>query len=198
MSTHQKLFISKMKPFLVDLGYRLVRKAREARRLFKIIDLRVRGITVDFSCSIHPSAVFEPSGGKISIGSNTFVDRGVIVRALGGRIDIGADCSVNAYSVLYGGGGLHIGRGVRIAPHTVIVPGNHIFADASVFIKDQGLSQRGILVEDDVWIGAGARILDGVVLKKGTVVGAGAVVTKSTEALSVVAGVPAREISSRL
>ena len=54
------------------------------------------------------------------------------------------------------------------------------------------------MIEDDVWIGAGARILDGVVVRKGTVVGAGAVVTKSTEAYSIVVGIPANKVSSRL
>jgi acetyltransferase-like isoleucine patch superfamily enzyme len=186
-----------MKRLLLTLGYFLVRQTRGVRRLLKIAGLKLRGVDVDFSCAVHPLAVFEPSGGTISVGKNTYIDRGVIVRALGGSIYIGPDCSINAYSVIYGGGGLRIGRGVRIAPHTVIVPANHVFADAGVFIKDQGLSQRGILIEDDVWIGAGARILDGVILKRGTVVGAGSVVTKSTAVLSVVAGVPARQISTR-
>lgn len=61
----------------------------------------------------------------------------------------------------------------------------------------QGVSAKGIIIEDNVWIGAGAKILDGVVLREGTVVGAGSVVNKSTEAYSVVVGIPARTIRVR-
>ncbi|MAM09669.1 MAG: hypothetical protein CML23_04235 [Rhizobiaceae bacterium] len=103
-------------------------------------------------------------------------------------ITLGEDCSVNACSVLQGGGNLRVGNKTRIGPHTVIVPSNHVFANPDIPIKDQGLSQIGITIEEDVWIGAGARVLDGVVLGRGCVVAAGAVVTKSVPALSVVGG----------
>lgn len=179
-------------------AHSVVRSLRKARRFIKIVDLRLRGVQLDFSAWIHPAAIFEPGGGMISIGANTFIDSGVILRPLGGNIEIGSDCSVNAYSVLYGSGSLRIGNSVRIAAHTVIVPSNHVFSDPDKLIKDQGLSLKGIVIEDDVWIGAGAQILDGVVIRRGTVIGAGAVVTKSTDPYSVVAGVPARKISSRL
>jgi acetyltransferase-like isoleucine patch superfamily enzyme len=79
----------------------------------------------------------------------------------------------------------------------VIAPSNHVFSDRHKRIHEQGESRQGIVIEDDVWIGAGARILDGVVIREGTVVGAGAVVTKSTEPYAVVVGVPARKISTR-
>jgi acetyltransferase-like isoleucine patch superfamily enzyme len=187
-----------MKGLLFKYSYLMVNKLRKVRGFIKIFDLKLRGVDVNFSSQIRPSAVFEPSGGSISIGPNTFIDNGVILRPLGGSIEIGSDCSVNAYSVLYGSGGLRIGSGVRIAAHAAIFASNHVFSDPDKWIKDQGLSLKGIIIEDDVWIGAGARILDGVVIGKGTVVGAGAVVTRSTECYSVVAGIPAKKISSRI
>ncbi|MEM9355026.1 MAG: acyltransferase [Pseudomonadota bacterium] len=98
---------------------------------------------------------------------------------------------------MYGGGGLTIGNFVRIAAHTVMVPSNHEYSDTAIPITKQGLSMKGIVVEDDVWVGAGARILDGVRLRTGTVVGAGAVLTHSTNEFSVVAGVPARQLATR-
>jgi len=187
-----------MKNILFRFAYFIVRKLRKTRVLIKICDLKLRGIRLEFSALIDPSAVLEPGGGKISIGANTFIDRGVILRPLGGTIDIGSDCYINAYSVIYGGGGLVIGNGVQIAAHVVIVPSNHVFSNPDKFICEQGLSCRGIVIEDDVWIGAGVRILDGVVIRKGSVVGAGSVVTKSTEPYAVVVGVPAHKISSRI
>ena len=56
------------------------------------------------------------------------------------------------------------------------------------------MSCKGIVIEDDVWIGSGVKILDGVVIGKGCVIGANAVVTKSTESYGVYVGVPAHKI----
>ncbi|MCK7515996.1 MAG: acyltransferase [Desulfobacterales bacterium] len=72
-----------------------------------------------------------------------------------------------------GDGGLTIGNNVRIAAHTVIIPANHVFDDVNIPIRKQGLSKKGIVIEDDVWIGSGVKILDGVVIGKGCVIGAG-------------------------
>ena len=68
------------------------------------------------------------------------------------------------------------------------------FSDRNVPITYQDLENKGIIIEDDVWIGAGVRILDGVTIARGCVIGAGSVVTKSTEEFGVYVGVPARLI----
>ena len=186
-----------MKEIMIKYIRMLLNFFRRLRNIIKIFELKLRGVTVDSSNWIHSSVEVVRSRGEVSIGSNSTLDKGVILRAYGGSIRIGSNCSVNAYSILYGGGGLEIGNGVRIAAHTVIVPSNHIFTDPNKFITDQGESKQGIVIEDDVWIGAGVSVLDGVVIKKGTVVGAGSVVTKSTNPYVVVAGVPAKQISTR-
>jgi acetyltransferase-like isoleucine patch superfamily enzyme len=165
--------------------------------LLKIILLRIAGVKVDWSAVIDWSAAIERSGGEISIGRDTLIDRGVILRAYGGVIQLGSQCRVNPYVVLYGDGGLVIGNGVRIAAHAVLVAANHIYSDPNRFIFEQGETRLGINIEDDVWLGAGVRVLDGVTIRKGTVVGAGAVVTKSTEPYDVVVGVPAKKLRSR-
>jgi len=61
----------------------------------------------------------------------------------------------------------------------------------------QGITANGIIIGQDVWIGAGARILDGVKIGHGAVVAAGAVVTRSVQESVIVAGVPAKEIGRR-
>jgi galactoside O-acetyltransferase len=92
---------------------------------------------------------------------------------------------------------LKIGDDVLIATHTVIIPSNHNFSNVNIPIKDQGLSIQGIVIENDVWLGAGVTVLDGVVVGESSVVGAGAVVTKSIPPHTVAVGVPASPISSR-
>ena len=136
-------------------------------------------------------------GGEIVIGERCEIQHGALILSYGGRIKLGDDCSVNPYSILYGHGGLTIGNGVRIAAHTVIIPANHLFGDAFRPIFKQGLSMKGITIEDDVWIGTGVRILDGVVVGQGAVIGAGTVVTKDVPPFTVNVGSPSRVISNR-
>jgi acetyltransferase-like isoleucine patch superfamily enzyme len=171
---------------------------RSIRNQFTLAQLRLKGCDVDWSATVHPTAVFERSRGTISIGARTEIDRGAIIRALGGSIKIGADCSINAYSVLSGSGGVVIGDSVMIASHVSMYASNHIFSDTSLPMQVQGLSMRGIVVCTDVWIGTGARILDGVELGRGCVIAAGAVVTKSTDPYTINGGVPARVIGQRM
>lgn len=116
---------------------------------------------------------------------------------MGGDIIIGDNCTINPYTIVYGQGGTKIGNGVRIAAHSVIVPSNHIFDDPNEFIYKQGLSKKGIVIEDDVWIGAGVKILDGVTISKGSVIGANSIVTRSTEQNGVYVGIPAKLIKKR-
>lgn len=182
---------------LLSIAHPVIRGLRSIRVRLKLNILRIGGVQVHSTCRISPGAILEPSGGKIIIGARTYIDHGVVLRALGGVIEVGDDCSVNAYSVLHGSGGLRIGNNTRIGSHTAIVPSNHVFSNPNVPIKDQGLCKKGIMIEEDVWIGAGVKVLDGVVLGKGCVVGAGAVVTSSVEPFAVAVGVPAKQISSR-
>lgn len=114
-----------------------------------------------------------------------------------GFIHIGLNGYVAPQAILRGDGGLEIGDNVLISPQVVLMAANHIFADRSVPINQQGESREGIIIEDDVWIGAGVKVLDGVRIGKGVVIGAGAVVTHDIPPYTVAVGVPARVIKFR-
>ena len=120
-----------------------------------------------------------------------------MILTYGGDIVIADHSTVNPFCVLYGHGGLSIGKGVRIAAHTVMIPSNHNFDRTDIFICVQGSTHRGIVIQDDVWIGAGVVILDRVTVNQGAVIGAGASVTKDVPAYAITAGVPARVIRYR-
>jgi acetyltransferase-like isoleucine patch superfamily enzyme len=139
----------------------------------------------------------EPSS-FIEIGADTWLFYHCMLSTSGGWIKIGSNCTVNSFAVLYGHGGLEIGNGVRISAHVVIVPMNHIYKNPDMQIWMQGETRDGIKIEDDVWIGAGAKVLDGVKIGKGSVIGAGAIVTKDIPPYSVAVGVPAKVIKKRL
>ena len=112
----------------------------------------------------------------------------------GGSIEIGENCSINPYTVLYGHGGLKIGNNVLIAGHCLIIPANHRFDSLNILISDQGETRKGIIIEDNVWLGEGVVVLPGVTIGENSIVGANAVVTKSIPKNSIAGGNPARVI----
>jgi acetyltransferase-like isoleucine patch superfamily enzyme len=110
---------------------------------------------------------------------------------------MGDDSSIGCYAVIGAGGGIAIGNHVRIGQAVNMHSESHVIADAARLIDDQGVTYQGIVIEDDVWIGSKATLLDGVTIGQGAVVGAGAVVTRSVAPYTIVAGVPARAIGRR-
>ncbi len=135
--------------------------------------------------------------GRIEIGENCYISDGAILNTYEGWIKMGNDCSVNPQAILYGNGGLTIGNDVRIAPQAALIAMNHRFDDAKVPIRTQGIDAKGISIGNDVWIGLGAKVTDGVTIGDGAVIGAGAIVTKDIPPYSVAVGVPARVVSKR-
>ncbi len=108
-----------------------------------------------------------------------------------GGIDIGNSSYVGHSAVLYGAGGLRIGDRVLIAPNVVITSQGH---EASHSVSEPAARPfvfKAVSIEDDVWIGASATILPGVTVGAGSVIAAGAVVTKDVSARCLVGGVPA-------
>ncbi len=96
-----------------------------------------------------------------------------------------------------GPGNIKIGKNCLIAANSGIIANNHIFTDIHQNIAEQGVTRKGIVIEDNCWLGYGVKILDGVTIGEGSVIGAGAVVTKNIPPYSVAVGVPARVIKSR-
>lgn len=135
--------------------------------------------------------------GSIVIGEHCTIQPYVYIYPLGGKISIGNYCSIHPFTVLYGQGGLVIGDYVRIAAHTIIIPENHNYSSRDIPIFRQGYTQKGIVIEDDVWVGANVTILDGVCIRRGCIIGAGSVVTKSTEEYGVYVGNPSIKIKIR-
>jgi maltose O-acetyltransferase len=95
--------------------------------------------------------------------------------------------------------GVKIGSNVMMAPEVVILTSNHTHDKTNIPMMFQGSEGfKEVIIEDDVWIGQRAIILPGVTLQKGTIVGAGAVVTKTYPPYSIIGGNPARLIKSRI
>jgi acetyltransferase-like isoleucine patch superfamily enzyme len=162
-----------------------------------LIYAAAEGVTVGPRTVIEPGArVRLEHGGAIVLGARCNVHCGAMLLSYGGSIRLGDNVSVNPYCILYGHGGLTIGNDVRIAAHCVVVPANH-GTSLGRSIASQPETRRGIHIGNDVWIGAGARILDGSLIADGCVVAAGAVVTGILRANGIYGGVPARLLRER-
>lgn len=150
------------------------------------------------SVIIRENVELECYNGRIEIGDNSIILQDVKILCYGGNIKIGENVSVNPYCILYGHGNLTIGDNVRIANSSIFIPSNHNTKSIHIPIWKQGETSKGIVINDDVWIGSNVKVLDNVCIAKGIVVGAGSVVTKSlTEEYGVYAGVPAKFIKYR-
>jgi acetyltransferase-like isoleucine patch superfamily enzyme len=151
-----------------------------------------RNVYLDHGVYLHAC----PAG--ITIGENSFVMHGAVLHVYNFRnlphafIHIGRDSLIGELNVLRGQGGITLGDRVYTSPLVQILAVNHVYADPGRPFIEQGITAEGIVVEDDVWIGAGAVITDGVRVGRGSVVAAGAVVTQDVPPHTLVGGVPAR------
>jgi acetyltransferase-like isoleucine patch superfamily enzyme len=105
---------------------------------------------------------------------------------------IGAYSRINRNCCLDMRGPLHIGENVSISPDVTILTAFHRMDDPEFRVE-----ARPVVIEDHVWVGTRATILSGVRLGRGSVVAAGAVVTRDVGPLEIVGGVPARPIGTR-
>ena len=129
--------------------------------------------------------------GTINIFANVAID-GAEGLTVGNSVSFNRDCNISA------AGGLTIGDHVSIGHGTTILTVEHGFADPDVPIQLQPIEYQSVMIGNNVWIGARVIILAGISLAPGTIVGAGAVVTKAVEEPNcTIAGNPAQIIKRR-
>ncbi|WP_229855205.1 acyltransferase [Candidatus Sulfurimonas marisnigri] len=118
---------------------------------------------------------------QVSFGSNVYISSNVNIST-----------SDNNQSTIT------IGDDVMIAHNVLIIGGNHNIARTDIPMRLQGVGKQGhIVINNDVWIGAGSIILTGVTIGQGSVIGAGSIVTKDIPDYSIAAGNPAVVVKSR-
>jgi len=152
-------------------------------------------------CSIEPGVRIKPFWrqenklhiilkGRNSIGSHTLIQGS-------GIISMGERSYCRAYCVFGVNESITIGSDVMIADAVSIRDTDHVSTRTDKVILSQGVTTSPVVIEDDVWIGHGATILKGVRIGRGSIVAAGAVVTKNVPSYSIVGGIPAKIIKSR-
>lgn len=154
-------------------------------------------LTIASSARISPLADIEDSvrDSHIIIEDDVVIDAFVKLKPSGGSGDvlIGRGTVINSGCVLYTGNGIRIGHNVLIAANCTLAPTNHAFTDPNRLIRDQGFqaSRGGIVIGDDVWIGANCVLLDGTMIGAGSVIGAASLLRGTLPPYFLAAGTPA-------
>lgn len=132
---------------------------------------------------------FDKHGRNINIEKNADFGKGNGI-VIGDNSGLGVDCIVR--------GPLDIGANVMMGPDVRIMTVKHNTSRTDIPMNRQGhFPKQKVTIGDDVWIGARVVILPGITVGSGSIIGAGAVVTKDVPEYAVVAGVPAKVIKYR-
>lgn len=155
-----------------------------------------RGVFIDDNCALDAKGQAEAG---ITIGDGVVIARNTSLSCKGGTIRIGDNSNISGNCMLTSETTLSIGSNVLVAGMTYIVAGGNHGTDRTDIpvIRQECVSRGGIMIEDNVWIGANATILDGVTIGRDSIVGAGAVVTQSIPEFAVAVGVPAKIVKMR-
>lgn len=136
----------------------------------------------------------------VKVGKFTNIHPTVVIRE-GEYITIGEHCLINHNNLIQAGkskyGSITIGNYVHTGVNVAMIAFNHGFYTREEPVKEQDYMDAPIVIEDDVWIGAGSTILSGVTIGKGAIIAAGAVVNKDVPPYTIVGGVPAKVIKER-
>jgi acetyltransferase-like isoleucine patch superfamily enzyme len=133
----------------------------------------------------------------IAVGDQCMIQDGALLNASEGFVHVGDRTWIGPFCVIYGNGGVRVGRDVMIAAHSCITSVGHRHEELHIPMMAQGIEVGPVTIEDDVWIGMNCTILPGVRIGRGAIVAAGAVVRSDVAPFMVVGGVPAREIGRR-
>lgn len=137
---------------------------------------------------------------KAQIGKNTKIHATALIRH-GERVIIGHDCLINHSNVVHGGKNsatVKIGNYVQCGPNVMIFAFNHGTEMINVPMIKQDYYEANVIIDDDVWIGAGSIITAGVHIGTGCVIGAGSVVTKDMPPFTICGGIPCKPIKERI
>jgi acetyltransferase-like isoleucine patch superfamily enzyme len=157
-------------------------------------------ISIGNNVIIDDNCVLDAKGNSnkgINIDDEVFIGRNTIVYCQDGDISIGINTNIGSNCQIFSAKSVRIGADVLIGAYTYLVGGGHSFERIDTPVIEQERVALGIQVGDDIWIGAGVKILDGSVIQNHVIVAAGAVVKDTLPTFAIAGGVPARIIKDR-
>jgi acetyltransferase-like isoleucine patch superfamily enzyme len=153
-------------------------------------------VVIDDGCVLDAKGQCETG---ITIGDNVVLSRNTILSCKGGSIVIGNSTNISINCAILSESSVRIGDNVLFAAYCyVIAGGNHGIDRTDVaIIQQDSFSKGGVTIEDNAWLGAGVKVLDGVTIGRDTVVGAGAVVLRDIPPFTIAVGIPAKTLKDR-
>ena len=153
-----------------------------------------RDVVIDDNCLLDAKG--ETNQG-IRIGDGVFIGRNTILSCKNGDIVLGDAANIGFNCEVFSASRVTIGRAVLMAAYGYVIGGDHDFSDPAKAVLAQPRTSTGVVIGDGVWMGAGAKILDGVEVGPLAVIGAAAVVRENVPASAIAVGIPARVVSTR-
>ena len=158
-------------------------------------------IVIGDNCIIDDNCVLDAKGEKnkgILIGDNVVIARNTIISCKGGSIEVGNNTTIAMNCLIHSEKHVRVGENTLIASYCYIIGGGtHDFERLDVPVIQQPSNSKGIFLEDNLWLGAGVKVLDGVKIGRDSIIGAGAVVTKDIPEFSIAVGIPAKVVKKR-
>jgi acetyltransferase-like isoleucine patch superfamily enzyme len=153
------------------------------------------GVIVDDNCLLDAKG---SSNDGIRLGDGVFLGRNTILSCKNGDIVLEAGVNIGFNSQISSGSSVRVGKDGLLASYCYLIGGGHESGgDPSLSIQEQKAVSHGITLDSNVWLGAGAKVMDGVSIGADSIIGTGAVVSADVPARSVAAGIPARVIRER-
>ena len=141
-------------------------------------------VAIDDNCLLDAKGSDE----GLTIGNNITIARDTILLCKNSWIHIGDQCVIGSQSMLGSAGGISLGNKVMVGGQVYIGGGRYKMEDTNTAMMDQDVFSTGpVIIEDDVWLGAGVTVLDGVRIGKGSFIGAGAVIAENIRPFTIVA-----------
>ncbi|RMF59384.1 MAG: hypothetical protein D6743_16430 [Calditrichaeota bacterium] len=151
-------------------------------------------VVIDDNCVLDAKG---QSNKGIRIGNGVFIGRGTILSCHNGDIVLEDNVNISFNCVITSLSSVTVGANHLMAAYCYLVGGTHNSDRTDLPVLLQGRSSKGITIEENVWLGAGVTVLDGVRIGRDSILGAGAVVNKDVPEFAVAAGLPAKVLADR-
>jgi len=161
-----------------------------------------RRISIGDSVMIDDGCVLDAKGqdgGGITLGANVVLGRNTVLSCKGGSIVIGDNTNISVNCTVISESSVRIGANVLFAAYCYVIAGGNHGTDRTdiAIIQQDSFSKGGVVIEDNAWLGADVKVLDGVNVGHDAVAGAGSVVVRNIPAFTIATGMPAKVMKER-
>ena len=161
-----------------------------------------RRISIGDSVMIDDGCVLDAKGqdgAGIALGANVVLGRNTVLSCKGGSIALGHNTNISMNCIIISESSVRIGANVLFAACCYVIAGGNHGTDRTdiSIIQQDSFSKGGVVIEDNAWLGADVKVLDGVNIGRDAVAGAGSVVVRDVPAFTVATGMPAKVMKER-